>query len=120
MFKFRSDSLFRFYILVVFAFVTMALVIVGNTVSTMFKDREVWTKIKARYIQDNIVLQPERGRFLDDKGNVIVSSLPYYRLRIDFVYTNSDNPEKAKEVEVQIEKPKTVLEMVRTKHGKEA
>ena len=29
-------------------------------------------------------------------------------------------PEKAKEVEVQIEKPKTVLEMVRTKHGKEA
>lgn len=98
MFKFRSDSLFRFYILVVFAFVTMALVIVGNTVSTMFKDREVWTKIKARYIQDNIVLQPERGRFLDDKGNVIVSSLPYYRLRIDFVYTNSDNPEKAKEV----------------------
>ena len=91
MFKFRSDSLFRFYILVVFAFCTMALVIVGNTVSTMFKDREVWNKIKERYIEDNIVLQPERGRILDDKGNVIVSSLPYYRLRIDFVYINGDD-----------------------------
>ncbi|MBO7290833.1 MAG: hypothetical protein J6U62_05165, partial [Bacteroidaceae bacterium] len=98
MFKFRSESLFRFYILVVFAFVTVALVIVGCTVSTMFKDRDFWTKVKARYIQDNVVLQPERGRFLDDKGNVIVSSLPYYRLRIDFKYVNSDNPEKEKEI----------------------
>lgn len=98
MFKFRSESLFRFYILVVFAFVTVALVIVGCTVSTMFKDRDFWTKVKARYIQDNVVLQPERGRFLDDKGNVIVSSLPYYRLRIDFKYVNGDNPEKEKEI----------------------
>ena len=70
MFDFRPNSIFRFNILVVFAFTTMALVIIGNTVSTMFKDREIWTAIKNRYIQDSIVLQPERGRILDDKGGV--------------------------------------------------
>ena len=98
MFDFRPNSIFRFNILVVFAFTTMALVIIGNTVSTMFKDREIWTAIKNRYIQDSIVLQPERGRILDDKGGLIVSSLPYYRLRIDFKYINKDNPEDAKKV----------------------
>ena len=101
MFDFRPNSIFRFNILVVFAFTTMALVIIGNTVSTMFKDREVWNAIKNRYIQDSIVLQPERGRILDDKGGLIVSSLPYYRLRIDFKYINNDNPEDAKNVNLK-------------------
>lgn len=96
MFRFREDSIFRFNILVIFAFITMALVIIGNTVSTMFKDREIWNRIQARYVQDSIVLQPERGRFLDDKGGLIVSSLPYYRLRIDFIYINNDNEEDAR------------------------
>lgn len=93
MFKFRPGSIFRFNILVVFAFMTMSLVIIGNAASTMFKDREIWNKIKERYIDDNITIQPERGRILDDKGGLIVSSLPYYRLRIDFLYINKENPE---------------------------
>ena len=91
MFHFRSDSIFRFNILVIFAFTSIAFIIIGNTVSTMFKDREIWNKIKERYIQDNIPLQPERGRILDEEGGLIVSSLPYYRLRIDFKYVNNDN-----------------------------
>ena len=95
MFHFRSDSIFRFNILVIFAFTTIAIIIVGNTVSTMFKDREIWNKIKERYVQDNIPLQPERGRILDEEGGLIVSSLPYYRLRIDFKYVNNDNKKDA-------------------------
>lgn len=95
MFHFRSDSIFRFNILVIFVFFTIAIIIVGNTVSTMFKDREIWNKIKERYIQDNIPLQPERGRILDEEGGLIVSSLPYYRLRIDFKYVNNDNKKDA-------------------------
>ena len=47
MFHFRSDSIFRFNILVIFVFFTIAIIIVGNTVSTMFKDREIWNKINS-------------------------------------------------------------------------
>lgn len=97
MFKFRSDSIFRFNILVIFAFAGFALIIVGCTITTMFRDREIWNKIKERYIQDNIPLQPERGRILDEDGGLIVSSLPYYRLRIDFKYVNNDNKKDAEE-----------------------
>ena len=95
MFHFRSDSIFRFNILVIFIFTSIALVIIGNTATTMFKDREIWNKIKERYIQDSIPLQPERGRILDEEGGLIVSSLPYYRLRIDFKYVNNDNKKDA-------------------------
>ena len=91
MFHFRSDSINRFYVLVVFAFIGIAIFIVANAWVTMFVDREFWNKVKERHIQDNIPLQPERGRILDENGGLIVSSLPYYRLRIDFKYVNNDN-----------------------------
>ena len=91
MFHFRSDSITRFYVLVVFAFIGIAIFIVANAWVTMFVDREFWNKVKERHIQDNIPLQPERGRILDENGGLIVSSLPYYRLRIDFKYVNNDN-----------------------------
>lgn len=97
MFQFRSDSIFRFKVLVIFAFTSIAFIIIGNAVSIMFKDREIWNKIKTRYIQDSIPLQPERGRILDEDGGLIVSSLPYYRLRIDFRYKNDDNKKDAEE-----------------------
>ena len=95
MFRFRSDSIFRFNLLVILVFITAAVVIIGNAASTMFKDREYWKIVMERYIQDSIPMQPERGRLLDEDGGLIVSSLPYYRLRIDFVYINKDNAKDA-------------------------
>ena len=101
MFKFRSETIFRFNLLVVVVFTTIALVIVTNAATIMFKDREIWNKIQARYIQDNIPLPPERGRILDEEGGLIISSLPYYRLRIDFLYINNDNEKDAEETRLK-------------------
>ena len=98
MFKFRSDIVFRFNLVVILGFLTFAFVIIGSASVTMFKEREIWNKIKERYVQDSIPIMPERGRILDEDGKLIVSSLPYYRLRIDFKYVNEDNQRDAEEV----------------------
>ena len=95
--KFRSDIIFRFNLVVILGFLSFTFVIIGNASVTMFKDREVWNKIKDRYVQDSIPIMPERGRILDENGELIISSLPYYRLRIDFKYVNNDNQRDAEE-----------------------
>lgn len=97
MFKFRSDIVFRFNLVVILAFITFAFVIIGNAVVIMFKDRETWNQIKERYVQDNVPIPAERGRILDENGELIISSLPYYKLRIDFKYINNDNQKDAEE-----------------------
>lgn len=98
MFLFRPKTIFRFNILVIFGFTVFAVVIVANAAAIMFQQRDTWNKIKERYIQDSIPLIPERGRILDEDGNLIISSLPSYRLRIDFVYINEDNQRDAEKV----------------------
>ena len=97
MFKFRSDIVFRFNLVVILVFLSLAFVIIGSASVTMFKEREIWNKIKDRYVQDNISITPERGRILDERGEPIISSLPYYRLRIDFKYVNKDNQRDVEE-----------------------
>lgn len=91
MFKFRKDTVFRYNILVLFGFTLFALVIIGNAAIIMFKEREEWNKIKERNIRYNVPIEPRRGNILNDKGELIVSTLPLYRIHLDFVYKNRQN-----------------------------
>ena len=88
MFKFRKDTVFRYNILVVFGFSLFALIIIGNAAIIMFKERDEWNKIKQRNIKYNVPIEPRRGNILNDKGELIVSTLPLYRIHLDFVYIN--------------------------------
>ena len=88
MFKFRKDTVFRYNILVVFGFSLFALIIIGNAAIIMFKERDEWNKIKERNIKYNVPIEPRRGNILNDKGELIVSTLPLYRIHLDFVYIN--------------------------------
>ena len=88
MFKFRKDTVFRYNILVVFGFTLFALVIIGNAAIIMFKERDEWNKIKERNIKYNVPIEPRRGNVLNDKGELIVSTLPLYRIHLDFKYIN--------------------------------
>ena len=91
MFNFRKNIVYRYYILVVFGFTLFALVIIGNAAFIMFKERDEWNKIKERNIKYNVPIEPHRGKILNDKGELMVSTLPLYRIYIDFDYTNLHN-----------------------------
>ena len=91
MFQFRDNIIYRYYILVSFAFTLFAFVIIGNAVIVMFKEREEWNKIKERNIKYNVPIEPRRGNILSDNGELIVSTLPLYRVHIDYKYVNLHN-----------------------------
>lgn len=97
MFKFRENIIYRYYLLVVFFFTTFALVIIGHAAIIMFKERDEWKKIGERNIKYNVPIEPRRGNILNDKGELMVSTLPLYRAIIDFRYRNLHNPKDENE-----------------------
>lgn len=97
MFKFRENIVFRYNILVLFFFTVFAFVIIGNAAIIMFKERDEWNKIKERNIRYNVPIEPRRGNILNDKGELMVSTLPLYRIHIDFKYENKKDPKDDRE-----------------------
>ncbi|MBR2318371.1 MAG: transpeptidase family protein [Bacteroidaceae bacterium] len=91
MFNFRENIVFRYNILVVFAFVIFAFVIIGNAAVIIFKEGEMWKTIMNRNIKYNVPIEPRRGNILNDKGELMVSTLPLYNVILDFKYINTQN-----------------------------
>ena len=96
MFKFRENIIFRYNLLVLFAFSLFALIIIGNACIIMFKERAFWKEIESRTWKD-ISIDPYRGNILNDKGELMVSTLPQYNIHIDFWYENKKNPKDERE-----------------------
>ena len=70
MFKFRSDIVFRFNLVVILGFLTFAVVIIGSASVTMFKEREmekimynqtIEFKNKPRIIGNYTIVGPKEG-----------------------------------------------------------
>lgn len=74
---------FAFIIAIV---VLMVLGIVFCMVKTMTFDKSHWMDIKTKAFQrDSVILKPTRGNILSADGQLLASSLPDYKLYIDFM-----------------------------------
>ena len=98
MFKFRTDVVLRFNLLVIFLFTTVGIIIIGKAAIIMFIERDDWNKIKEKNIKHNVPIEAHRGNILADDGGLIVSTLPRYRMLFDFEYINPHNKEDERAV----------------------
>ncbi len=106
MFHTRKNAIFRFNLLVILFFAMWGFVIVFIAGKIMVLDREEWKTVEEDYkrkkkIGSNIEIPARRGNILDDKGELLVSTLPQYRIFIDFKYINRDNPKEEEEIRLQ-------------------
>lgn len=101
MFKFRPNVVLRFNLLVIFAFTLAGIIIVGKAAIIMFFERDDWNKIKEENIRRDEPIEARRGNLLDDNGELIVSTLPKYRLLFDFKYYNPRNKKDEERVNAE-------------------
>ena len=86
----KGDSIGR-YCLVLVAVVVVAFYILSCALQTMFPPiRDYWEAVDARFIKENIPIEAHRGDLLSDDGRVLSTSLPEYRLYIDFRVQDPD------------------------------
>lgn len=89
MFEHRKNIIFRFNLLVLFAFVVWGVIIASKAAFLMLQ-KNFWQEVASFQVRTNIPLQPVRGSILSDNGELLVCNHVKYNAYIDFDYTDNN------------------------------
>lgn len=71
-----------FFVILLMGLIGVAIVVKASI--TMFAEREYWQEVADRFVKENVVVKPNRGNILSSDGKLMASSLPEYRIYLDF------------------------------------
>ena len=92
----KRSIMTRFFLIVVM-FAAVGICIVLKAAIIMFKERGYWNEVADRFVKENVLVDPNRGNILSADGKLLASSLPEYRLYMDFMVSDPDEKRKEKE-----------------------
>lgn len=71
-----------FFVILLMGLIGVAIVVKAGV--TMFAERQYWQDVADRFIKENVTVKPNRGNILSSDGKLMASSLPEYRIYMDF------------------------------------
>ena len=74
----------RITVIVVIAALVMIAIIVQAVLTATVENRK-WKKVGAVSVSDTMLLKPNRGNILSADGQLMASSLPDYKVYVDFL-----------------------------------
>ena len=73
------------YTFIVLIFALLAIAIIVKAAIIMFGERQYWKEVADRFVKENVVVHPTRGNIISADGKLMASSLPEYKIYMDFV-----------------------------------
>lgn len=90
----------RYFLIIVLMGITCIAIIVKAGI-IMFGDRQYWKEVSDRFVKDSVMVKPNRGNILSADGQLMASSLPEYKIYMDFMVAKkkdeSDTERKKRE-----------------------
>lgn len=80
----NRKSIMNRYSLIVLCLCLVGVGIVVKAGIIMFAERQYWQDVAARFVRENVTVKPNRGNILSADGKLMASSLPEYRIYMDF------------------------------------
>lgn len=80
--KKKSIKIRYFFVVFIMTLVAIAVIIKGGII--MFAERDYWKDVADRFVKENVTVKPNRGNILSSDGKLMASSLPEYRIYMDF------------------------------------
>lgn len=80
----NKSSIFTRYFFVVLVLALVGVGIVVRAGIIMFGERQYWSDVAERFVKENVAVNPNRGNILSADGDLMASSLPEYRIYMDF------------------------------------
>lgn len=71
-----------FFVVLVMTLIGIAIIVKGALI--MFAERQYWQDVADRFVRENVTVKPNRGNILSADGKLMASSLPEYRIYMDF------------------------------------
>lgn len=87
----------RFFVVIVLMSLG-GLYILGNAAYLMFVESGYWSVVSDKFITDDVALPAKRGNILSDDGEIMASSLPEFKIYMDFVAYDRD-PKAARKLQ---------------------
>ena len=84
-YQFDRNSIIPRYKLVAFVIMGIGLLILGKALYIATVKRDYWMKVASRLKKDSVDVKPIRGNILSCDGRLMASSLPEYKLYMDFM-----------------------------------
>ena len=93
-----------FFVVLLMGLVGIAIVVKGAMI--MFAERQYWHDVADRFVKENVTVKPNRGNILSSDGKLMASSLPEYKIYMDFMSGERDEKRRKKD---QQRKPISIL-----------
>ena len=85
------------YSVVASVLVLVGFAILGKALYIMTVEKNYWMAVSERFVRENVPVEPTRGNILACNGEVLASSLPEYKMYMDFMSWEKDSVRKAKD-----------------------
>ena len=84
-----------FFVVLLMGLVGIAIVVKGAMI--MFAERQYWHDVADRFVKENVMVKPNRGNILSSDGKLMASSLPEYKIYMDFMSGERDEKRRKKD-----------------------
>lgn len=84
-----------FFVVLLMGLAGIAVVIKGAII--MFAERQYWHEVADRFVKENVTVKPNRGNILSSDGKLMASSLPEYKIFMDFMSGERDEERRQKD-----------------------
>ena len=83
--KFDNKKIIPRYSFIAVMMTVLGIAVVGKAAYTMSVKHDYWMEVSKQKKKDNVPSKPTRGNILSDNQELMASTLPEYRLIMDFV-----------------------------------
>lgn len=95
--KFPEKKVMTRYFVVAAVLTLLGLGVAGKTAYIMFVQRDFWKEVSVRYEKGNVQTRPNRGNIYSSDGELLASSLPEFKIYMDYVVVEHDSLRREKE-----------------------
>ena len=82
--KFNSNKVMPRYLFIAVLLTLAGMAVIVKAAYIMTAEKEYWTTVQSRLTHDSIPVKPNRGNILSCKGRLMSSSIPEYKIYMDF------------------------------------
>ena len=89
--KFNRDKVMPRYFAIAVVMTLIGFAIVGKAMYIMTAKKQYWSDVASRLKRDSVIVKPNRGNILSCDGQLMASSIPEYKVFMDFQAGTDDS-----------------------------
>ena len=82
--KFSNDQVMPRYMIIAVVLTLIGIAIIGKAFYIMTAKKQYWTEVADRLKRDSVSVKPTRGNILSCDGQLMATSIPEYKIFMDF------------------------------------